>query len=608
MCSSIFLRAAAAGFLILAMALATPTPSAAGEREVFISEERMATLIARSLARTEPTSLGSIKIVEAAFRALGHQPSPPPVFYIPTPEQDKVEKIKRSGPMREDSRVAFEAAIAYRILGKKESAEKAVEVIMAWVNDVEVWIAADGGPLLFALYFPYMIFAADLLEDSPYFSAEDQAALEEFLATDGISMSDMYEFDNNHGSWGMFLEAAIGAYLNDQAILDRVEDRYKEFIEIQMNEDGDMIFEVTRRDGRGNLGISYTHTALAPNTMTAEILRLQGRDVYDYVSPSGHSLRLAFERAIPWVEDPESFPYYLGDDINEQMNVGRYGYWEILNQRWPDETAQRLLVIQRPFEEDYLTFTHGELRNDDGSVDHWLAVSTTGGGAGTVTSSPAGIDCGSDCDEWYAESTVVDLVAAPDVGFSFVGWSGDADCSDGTITMTSDFSCTATFEVTQRTLAVTRDGNGTGTVTSDPVGIDCGVDCDEMFDDGTVVTLTATPEVGSIFVGWSGDADCSDGSVTLTTDLSCNATFDLERHSVGISKEGTGSGTVTSSPAGIDCGADCEADYDHGTVVTLSATPDAGSVFVGWGGAPDCFDGVLDVTGDRGCIATFDLQ
>jgi len=52
-----------------------------------------------------------------------------------------------------------------------------------------------------------------------------------------------------------------------------------------------------------------------------------------------------------------------------------------------------------------------------------------------------------------------------------------------------------------------------------------------------------------------------------------------------VSKSGTGSGSVTSSPAGISCGATCLHQFAHGTSVTLTATPAAGSTFTGWSGA-----------------------
>jgi len=69
-------------------------------------------------------------------------------------------------------------------------------------------------------------------------------------------------------------------------------------------------------------------------------------------------------------------------------------------------------------------------------------------------------------------------------------------------------------------------GTGSGNVVSSPPGIDCGVDCDELFVESTVVTLTPTPDPGSNFIGWSGDLDCSDGVVTMTADLTCDAQFD----------------------------------------------------------------------------------
>ena len=52
-----------------------------------------------------------------------------------------------------------------------------------------------------------------------------------------------------------------------------------------------------------------------------------------------------------------------------------------------------------------------------------------------------------------------------------------------------------------------------------------------------------------------------------------------------VTKAGTGSGTVTSSPAGINCGSACSAAYNFGTMVTLTASPNSDSLFAGWGNA-----------------------
>lgn len=87
-------------------------------------------------------------------------------------------------------------------------------------------------------------------------------------------------------------------------------------------------------------------------------------------------------------------------------------------------------------------------------------------------------------------------------------------------------NCTAAFTLVQETLTVVTAGEGSGTVTSDPPGIlDCDAECSQTWDHGIVVTLTATPDADSLFGGWSGDPDCSDGIVTMMTARSCVATF-----------------------------------------------------------------------------------
>jgi C1A family cysteine protease len=83
------------------------------------------------------------------------------------------------------------------------------------------------------------------------------------------------------------------------------------------------------------------------------------------------------------------------------------------------------------------------------------------------------------------------------------------------------FSGTGTVAQTQK-LTVTKSGNGTGTITSSPSGIQCGSTCSASFATGNSVTLTATAASGSTFGGWSGA--CSSSTSTCTVKMSANQT------------------------------------------------------------------------------------
>jgi hypothetical protein len=69
-----------------------------------------------------------------------------------------------------------------------------------------------------------------------------------------------------------------------------------------------------------------------------------------------------------------------------------------------------------------------------------------------------------------------------------------------------------------------------------------------------------------------------------------------QRYTLTVQKTGIGTGTVTSAPAGINCGSNCSALFDSGTVVTLTATPGPLSVFVDWTGCNSVSGATCTVT------------
>lgn len=118
----------------------------------------------------------------------------------------------------------------------------------------------------------------------------------------------------------------------------------------------------------------------------------------------------------------------------------------------------------------------------------------------------------------------------------FIGAAGfDYTVSDGALTDTGHVTVTVTAPDTFQ-LNVSKDGTGTGTVTSEPAGINCGADCSETFAVSSVVTLTATADGPSTFTGWSGAGCTGTGTCVVTMDAAkaVTATFTRNVHSISL--------------------------------------------------------------------------
>lgn len=237
-----------------------------------------------------------------------------------------------------------------------------------------------------------------------------------------------------------------------------------------------------------------------------------------------------------------------------------------------------------------------------------LTVGMSGGGTGTVTSTPAGISCPADCTENYIVGTVVTLTAAPG-NSTFGGWGG-ACAGTGTcmVTMDAAKSVTANYVLSPLTItpstqafgsvpsgassaaiAFTVDNTGGVTVTGLSVAL-LGSDATSftITNNNCPATLTASTvctvsvKFNPLTIGSktaSLDVSSSGGGASASLSGLATSSFALT-----VGKPGSGTGTVTSSPAGISCGPDCSENYNGGEVVTLTAVPGGNSTFGGWGG------------------------
>ncbi len=141
--------------------------------------------------------------------------------------------------------------------------------------------------------------------------------------------------------------------------------------------------------------------------------------------------------------------------------------------------------------------------------------------------------------------------------------------------------------------------------------IDCGgagSTCGRLANPDTVVTLAAAPDPGATLLRWTGA--CASAGSAPTCDVPLLGTKTVSAvfgYPVAVEHQGSGAGTVTSTPARLDCGTTCAALFAVGSTVTLTAEADSASTFAGWSGACSGTDPVCSfpVSSPTDVVATF---
>lgn len=192
-------------------------------------------------------------------------------------------------------------------------------------------------------------------------------------------------------------------------------------------------------------------------------------------------------------------------------------------------------------------------------------------GQGIVTLDPAG--------NIYSPGTSVQLTAVPDPNWGFVGWNGitvfPPDNPVATVVVNDNMTVTAKFVSNAPQVTLTLDSLGLGSVAVDPLPGATGT-----YDQGTEVTVTATPYTNWHFVEWFGDAASTNNPFTFAVDSNMTVTgsFASDFKQFSLNVDVTGKGEVSVNPLPI------LGTYDTNTVVVLSAAPVPGWQFDGFTG------------------------
>lgn len=218
------------------------------------------------------------------------------------------------------------------------------------------------------------------------------------------------------------------------------------------------------------------------------------------------------------------------------------------------------------------------------------SLSISHSGNGTITSTPAGIDCGMVCSAEFADGVTVSFFAQPQPGFAFAGWSGDCSSTEKTcvVAMNGNKTVSASFiELPKYMVKVTKPGNGI--ISSDPAGIFCGGTHNQCTAPFSFARLTAQPLEGYEFIRWTGCLSPQGNICTLnpTRNMTVKAVFKKIPKSV-LTVRKNALGAITSSPPGLVCGDQkrtCNVKFLEGTEVNLIPIAQTGRSFLGWTGA-----------------------
>lgn len=165
-----------------------------------------------------------------------------------------------------------------------------------------------------------------------------------------------------------------------------------------------------------------------------------------------------------------------------------------------------------------------------------VEIDPTSTGTGIVSSQDGGIDCEPDCAFDYDVNSLVHLQAFPIVPSLFDKWSGDCVGSNPKhdVFLAGDRHCIARFIKGALLTLVETPSTGSGKVTGDS-GISCGggdTTCTASVPVGDSITVTAVPDSGSVFAGWTGDCVQFGANLSikpkLDLDLTCGFSFDEE--------------------------------------------------------------------------------
>lgn len=295
---------------------------------------------------------GAVSKIRQASSKLGNY-TPHPVAELNLPDHytstgTDEESDQGSQDLARDANAAYVKALSYLVTGNTDDASQAQRILDSWATTLQNVGTVQGKNTL-NFNGPYLLAAATWVRGV---GGWDDSTFAAFTRGQLIPNAELTH-PNNHGQWGILLVASSGIFLNDQSLVTRARTQWLKAVPQEIAPDGTLPTEMTRSSTsdyhggptKGQRGIAYTHYALLPMSVAAQIFDVAGNPVWD--SDGGQRMGKPLGVVAGWVNDPKSFPYYASND-GKLPDLHNDGYFALLLRHYPNATAQQVLEKSAP--------------------------------------------------------------------------------------------------------------------------------------------------------------------------------------------------------------------------------------------------------------------
>ncbi len=373
---------------------------------------------------------------------------------------------------------------------------------------------------------------------------------------------------------GLMLSLGARGQVNSSVFIynnSRVKIAYTDFLEMELSE-GTVFLKLESRSEIAQITLPNHQNAIAKLTGGSMLLHLNGDEVQLWCLKDDCSLEFARESERTFAVQRRSY-FPVSGVVDPPMDIipGLYDELWTYNIKCnrcmdagvvpeptptPTPTSTPVPVMltgtqDRPTDQPTPTNTPTPV------IKYSLTLIANPSNGGSVSASKPGP---------YDPNEVVVVTANANNGWEFTGWSGavSGKTNPVSITMTDNLTVTANFQKKSWTVSVSASPAEGGSVSGGGV-----------YEDGKTATITASPNDGYKFAGWSGTCSGSGPSCTFTVteNISFTATFELIPVTYTVTLYSNKSDRGTTSGAGT---------YPAGTVVSISASPEPGYKFSSW--------------------------